>query len=46
MKIAPEHTEDEVLNIMHKEPHDQLINFIEEFKSICKDIGKTVSNHC
>jgi len=34
LKIAPEHTEDEVLTLMHKESHDQLVNFMSIFHAI------------
>ncbi len=36
LKIAPEHTETEVLRLMHKEPHSQLVAFIETFKTMAK----------
>ncbi len=42
LKIAPEHTEDEVLKLMHKEPHSQLIQFVSLFRSITKRLGKRV----
>jgi uncharacterized radical SAM protein YgiQ len=34
LKIAPEHTEDEVLSLMHKETHDQLVSFVKLFDKI------------
>ncbi len=40
LKIAPEHTEDEVLTIMHKEAHDQLVQFVSLFRSICRRLQK------
>jgi len=40
LKIAPEHTEDEVLTLMHKESHNQLIRFFALFKSISKRLKK------
>jgi uncharacterized radical SAM protein YgiQ len=42
LKIAPEHTEDEVLKLMHKEPHSQLFQFVSLFRSITKRLGKRV----
>jgi uncharacterized radical SAM protein YgiQ len=42
LKIAPEHTEDEVLKLMHKEPHSQLVQFVSLFRSITKRLGKRV----
>lgn len=40
MKIAPEHTEAEVLKLMHKEPHGQLVKFLAQFNSITHRLGK------
>jgi uncharacterized radical SAM protein YgiQ len=40
MKIAPEHTDEELLCLMHKEPHSLLKKFIAECRKIAKDIGK------
>ncbi len=40
MKIAPEHTDDELLCLMHKEPHALLQKFIAECRKIEKEIGK------
>lgn len=37
LKIAPEHTEDEVLALMHKESHDILRDLVK----LCKKIGQT-----
>ncbi len=37
LKIAPEHTEDEVLRLMHKESHDILKDLVKE----CSKIGQT-----
>jgi len=42
LKIAPEHTEEEVLVLMHKENHDQLVNFLKIFKKITGRINKKV----
>ena len=40
LKIAPEHTEKEVLQLMHKEPHSQLVAFLDTFKSISRELGR------
>ncbi len=40
MKIAPEHTDDDLLCLMHKEPHSLLKRFISECRKIGKDFGK------
>jgi uncharacterized radical SAM protein YgiQ len=40
MKIAPEHTDDELLCLMHKEPHTLLKRFVTECRKIAKEIGK------
>lgn len=40
LKIAPEHTEPEVLTLMHKEGHDRLIGFIKLFRKINKKLEK------
>ena len=40
LKIAPEHTDDELLCLMHKEPHSLLQKFIAECRKIAKEIGK------
>ena len=42
LKIAPEHTEDEVLTLMHKEPHQLLIGFVTLFKEIARKYKKRV----
>lgn len=36
MKIAPEHTVGSVLQLMHKEPHDLLVEFIRRSREIAK----------
>ncbi len=36
LKIAPEHTEELVLELMHKEPHAQLIAFVSLFNKISR----------
>lgn len=40
MKIAPEHTDDTVLQLMHKEPHHLLQKFIGECREIAAQTGK------
>ena len=40
LKIAPEHTEAEVLRLMHKEPHSQLVAFLETFKVMSRKAGR------
>jgi uncharacterized radical SAM protein YgiQ len=40
LKIAPEHTEAEVLALMHKEGHERLIRFVELFRKITRKLGK------
>jgi len=40
MKIAPEHTDDDLLCLMHKEPHALLKKFISECRKIGKELGK------
>ena len=40
VKIAPEHTADELLSLMHKEPHALLKKFVAECRKIGKEIGK------
>jgi uncharacterized radical SAM protein YgiQ len=40
LKIAPEHTEDEVLALMHKESHQQLIDFLGHCRKVAAAIGK------
>jgi len=42
MKIAPEHTEDEVLTLMHKESHQQLIDFLHQCRQVAAGIGKKI----
>jgi len=39
LKIAPEHTEKEVLQLMHKEPHSQLVAFLDSFKTLSRELG-------
>ncbi|MGI9536686.1 MAG: YgiQ family radical SAM protein [Desulfocapsaceae bacterium] len=40
LKIAPEHTEADILALMHKEGHDRLISFIKLFRKINKKLQK------
>ncbi|MEK6202140.1 MAG: YgiQ family radical SAM protein, partial [Desulfobulbaceae bacterium] len=42
MKIAPEHTEEEVLTLMHKESHQQLIDFLDQCRQMAAGIGKKI----
>ena len=42
LKIAPEHTDDELLCLMHKEPHALLKKFLAACREIGKDIGKEI----
>ena len=42
MKIAPEHTEEEVLTLMHKESHQQLIDFLHHCRLVAAGIGKKI----
>lgn len=39
LKIAPEHTEAEVLSLMHKESHSQLVGFIDTFRRLSRSLG-------
>lgn len=40
LKIAPEHTDDDLLSLMHKEPHELLKRFLTECRSVARKIGK------
>ncbi len=42
LKIAPEHSENELLCLMHKEPHSLLQNFVAECRKISRESGKEV----
>ena len=42
MKIAPEHTEKEVLEIMHKESHEQLRKFLNLGRRLSRELKKDV----
>ncbi len=42
MKIAPEHSDDALLCLMHKEPHILLQNFVKKCRELGKKIGKKI----
>ncbi len=42
LKIAPEHTETEVLTLMHKEPYEQLVKLVKQCKRVGKALKKEV----
>ncbi len=42
LKIAPEHTEHEVLRLMHKEPHSVLCTFVKECARIAKEADRKI----
>jgi uncharacterized radical SAM protein YgiQ len=42
LKIAPEHTEQEVLDIMHKESHEQLRKFLELGRKFGRELKKDI----
>ncbi len=42
LKIAPEHTEQEVLDIMHKESHEQLQKVLELGRRLAKEVNKKI----
>ena len=42
MKIAPEHTEEKVLTLMHKESHQQLIDFLHQCRQMAAGMGKKI----
>jgi uncharacterized radical SAM protein YgiQ len=42
IKIAPEHTEDEVLSLMHKEPHRYLCEFLRQCKIVARKINRKI----
>jgi uncharacterized radical SAM protein YgiQ len=42
IKIAPEHTEDEILTLMHKESHRKLCEFLDRCSKIAKKLGKEI----
>lgn len=39
LKIAPEHSDDQLLRIMHKEPHALLVSFVAKFRDITRRAG-------
>ena len=43
MKIAPEHTDNDLLSLMHKEPHSLLQQFIHTCRGIARQLGKDIS---
>ncbi len=42
IKIAPEHTEDEILTLMHKESHQSLCEFLNRCRMVAKKLGKEI----
>lgn len=42
MKIAPEHSNDEVLRLMHKEPHQLLKDFVLYCRKLSRSMGRNV----
>jgi uncharacterized radical SAM protein YgiQ len=42
LKIAPEHSDDGLLQLMHKEPHELLERFVEKCRKIGKKLGKKI----
>jgi uncharacterized radical SAM protein YgiQ len=42
LKIAPEHSEEEILALMHKEPHQLLQKFVRRCREISSQSGKKV----
>jgi uncharacterized radical SAM protein YgiQ len=42
IKIAPEHTEDEILKLMHKESHQKLCEFLDQCRKVAKKLGKEI----
>jgi uncharacterized radical SAM protein YgiQ len=42
MKIAPEHTDEEVLTIMHKESHEQLRKFLDLGRKLSRELKKEI----
>ena len=42
MKIAPEHTEQDVLDLMHKESHEQLEEFLKLGRKISRELKKNI----
>jgi uncharacterized radical SAM protein YgiQ len=42
IKIAPEHTEDEILTLMHKESHKKLCEFLNRCRMVAKKLRKEI----
>jgi uncharacterized radical SAM protein YgiQ len=42
LKIAPEHTEQEVLDVMHKESHEQLRKFLDLGRRLGRELNKSI----
>lgn len=42
LKIAPEHTDVDLLSLMHKEPHDLLRRFVKKCREIGGKLGKSI----
>jgi uncharacterized radical SAM protein YgiQ len=42
MKIAPEHTHNDLLSLMHKEPHSMLQTFVGACRGIAAQLGKDI----
>ena len=42
MKIAPEHTEQDVIDIMHKESHEQLETFLKMGRKFSRELKKNI----
>ncbi len=42
LKIAPEHTEKEVLELMHKESHEQLVELLKLGRQFSKELKKSI----
>lgn len=42
LKIAPEHSDDELLRLMHKEPHELLQRFVSKCREVGERIGKRI----
>ncbi len=43
MKIAPEHTDSNLLELMHKEPHGLLQEFVRQCRAIADGLGQQIS---
>lgn len=42
LKIAPEHTEQDVLEVMHKESHEQLCKFLDLGRKLSRELKKDI----